>query len=116
MVEVLAHCSIVGPGLYCHRQEAACCRVPSAPSVGADGAHRLRPLRGPRSGLFRLCRVGPTGLPEHGAELDGAEQQAIGVLAEAGMVPPLRLVVDDRLREHDDETVPGNLPGARSAG
>jgi hypothetical protein len=56
------------------------------------------------------------GTPEHGAELDGAEQQAIGVLAEAGLVPPLRLVVDDRLRDHDDETVPGNLPGARSAG
>ncbi|HEU0214861.1 MAG TPA: hypothetical protein VFR13_12295 [Jiangellaceae bacterium] len=56
------------------------------------------------------------GTPEHGAELDGAEQQAIGVLAEAGLVPPLRLVVDDRLRDHSDETVPGNLPGARSAG
>lgn len=56
------------------------------------------------------------GLPEHGAELESAEQQAIGVLAEAGLVPPLRLVVDDRLRDHDDETVPGNLPGARSAG
>jgi len=56
------------------------------------------------------------GTPEDGAELDGAEQQAIGVLAEAGMVPPLRLVVDDRLRDHSDETVPGNLPDARSAG
>jgi hypothetical protein len=56
------------------------------------------------------------GTPEDGAELDGAEQQAIGVLAEAGLVPPLRLVVDDRLRDHSDETVPGNLPGARSAG
>jgi hypothetical protein len=56
------------------------------------------------------------GTPEHGAELGGAEQQAIGVLAEAGLVPPLRLVVDDRLRDHSDETVPENLPGARSAG
>ena len=56
------------------------------------------------------------GTPEHGAELDGAEQQAIGVLAEAGLVPPLRLVVDERLPDHSDETVPRNLPGARSAG
>jgi hypothetical protein len=56
------------------------------------------------------------GTPEHGTELDGAEQHAIGVLAEAGLVPPLRLVVDDRLRDSSDETVPGNLPGARSAG
>ncbi|MGH8879574.1 MAG: hypothetical protein ACRD0P_19870, partial [Stackebrandtia sp.] len=36
------------------------------------------------------------GMPEHGAELDGTEQRAIGVLAEAGLVPPLRLVVDAR--------------------
>ncbi|HJU98401.1 MAG TPA: hypothetical protein VJ644_10520 [Jiangellaceae bacterium] len=56
------------------------------------------------------------GMPEHGAELDGAEQQAIGVLAEAGLVPPLRLVVDDRSQDQTDETVPRNLPGARSAG
>jgi hypothetical protein len=56
------------------------------------------------------------GMPERGGELDGAEQQAIGVLAEAGLVPPLRLVVDDRRRNHNDETKRGNLPGTRSAG
>jgi hypothetical protein len=56
------------------------------------------------------------GTPEHGAELDGAEQQAIGVLAEAGLVPPLRLVVDGRSQDQTDETARGNLPGARSAG
>ena len=56
------------------------------------------------------------GMPEHGADLDGAEQRAIGVLAEAGLVPPLRLVVDDRTADRNDETAPGNLPGARSAG
>jgi hypothetical protein len=48
--------------------------------------------------------------PEHPAELGGAERRAIGVLAEAGLVPPLRLVVSP-----DD--APGlDLPAARSAG
>lgn len=56
------------------------------------------------------------GMPEHGADLDGAEQRAIGVLAEAGLVPPLRLVVDASTPDPDDETAPRNLPGARSAG
>ncbi|MGH8823979.1 MAG: hypothetical protein ACRDVN_05825 [Jiangellaceae bacterium] len=56
------------------------------------------------------------GTPEDGAELDAAEQRAIGVLAETGLVPPLRLVVDDRSADHSDETAPRNLPGARSAG
>ncbi len=56
------------------------------------------------------------GMPEHGADLDGAEQRAIGVLAEAGLVPPLRLVVDASTADPDDETAPRNLPGARSAG
>jgi hypothetical protein len=33
------------------------------------------------------------GHPDHDAELDPAEQAAIGVLAAAGLVPPLRLVM-----------------------
>lgn len=32
------------------------------------------------------------GHPDHGAELDRAERTAIGVLSDAGLVPPLRLV------------------------
>lgn len=32
------------------------------------------------------------GHPDRGAELDTAERSAIGVLSEAGLVPPLRLV------------------------
>jgi hypothetical protein len=49
------------------------------------------------------------GRPDQVAELGGAEQHAIDVLAEAGLVPPLRLVVSP-------ETPGRNLPGARSAG
>jgi hypothetical protein len=56
------------------------------------------------------------GEPAHAAELDGAEQQAIDVLAEAGLVPPLRLVVSAGTDEEPGETPPLNLPGVRSAG
>jgi len=33
------------------------------------------------------------GHPDRDAELDNAEQEAIGVLSDAGLVPPLRLVM-----------------------
>ena len=36
------------------------------------------------------------GAPPEGAELDEAEQRAIEALAEGGLIPPLRLVADDR--------------------
>jgi len=49
------------------------------------------------------------GAPDHAAELGHAEQRAIDVLASAGLVPPLRLVVDA------DESPAQNLPPARSA-
>lgn len=57
------------------------------------------------------------GVPDDGAELDGPEQDAIGVLADAGLVPPLRLVVPDEPAVARPET-PGarHLPQARSAG
>ena len=32
------------------------------------------------------------GMPQHGVEWDDTEQQALGVLAASGLVPPLRLV------------------------
>ncbi|NED98279.1 hypothetical protein G1H11_23545 [Phytoactinopolyspora alkaliphila] len=58
-----------------------------------------------------------------GNEFDGAEREAIGVLAEAGLVPPLRLTVVDRDGPEDqnemknlDETWPRGLPHMRSAG
>jgi hypothetical protein len=56
------------------------------------------------------------GTPEQGAELDRAEQEAIDVLAEAGLVPPLRLVVDSAPLDQNDETAYRSLPSARSAG
>jgi hypothetical protein len=56
------------------------------------------------------------GTPQQGAELDRAEQEAIDVLAEAGLVPPLRLVVSPGPVNQSDETARRNLPGARSAG
>lgn len=53
----------------------------------------------------------------------GEEQQALGVLAEAGLVPPLRLVVADddeaatpRTRKNLGETPGTDLYRARSAG
>ncbi len=51
---------------------------------------------------------------QHRAELDTDERQAIGVLAEAGLVPPLRLVA--HIRDEFDETPGKDLPGVRSAG
>lgn len=57
------------------------------------------------------------GVPADGAELDGPEQDAIGVLAEAGLVPPLRLVVPTGEIAECRETPGGrHLPPARSAG
>jgi hypothetical protein len=58
------------------------------------------------------------------SEFDGAERTAIGVLAEAGLVPPLRLTVVDREDRAGDqselknleETWPRGLPHMRSAG
>ncbi len=54
-------------------------------------------------------------------ELGGEERDAIGVLADAGLVPPLRLLVTDGDTEHAErknprETPPGDLRQARSAG
>lgn len=53
-------------------------------------------------------------------ELGGEEQQAIGVLAEAGLVPPLRLVVPDDERgrsvKKSAKTPARDLPQVRSAG
>lgn len=56
------------------------------------------------------------GEPAQVAELDRAEQRAIDVLAEAGLVPPLRLVVRAGTDEEPDKTPRLNLPGVRSAG
>lgn len=58
------------------------------------------------------------------SELDGYEQEAIGVLADAGLVPPLRLTVVEREPEsaepagekNFEETWPRGLPHMRSAG
>jgi hypothetical protein len=55
------------------------------------------------------------GVPDGGAELDRAEQVAIGTLADAGLVPPLRLVVSDR-PEAGRSAAAGHLPEVRSAG
>ena len=66
------------------------------------------------------------GVPDGRAELDRAEQVAIGTLADAGLVPPLRLVVNDLPATEEDlpatgEDLPAtdeasHLPRARSAG
>ncbi len=41
-------------------------------------------------------------MPHHGVDWDDTEQQALGVLAASGLVPPLRLVraVDNPPRRH----------------
>ncbi len=41
-------------------------------------------------------------MPTHGVDWDDTEQQALGVLAASGLVPPLRLVraVDNAPRRH----------------
>ncbi|MBB5791516.1 hypothetical protein HD601_006091 [Jiangella mangrovi] len=52
------------------------------------------------------------------SELGGEERQALGVLAEAGLVPPLRLVVTegDIAARKSAETGPRDLREAREAG
>lgn len=55
------------------------------------------------------------GVPDGGAELDRAEQVAIGTLADAGLVPPLRLVVNDRPADDGPRAAGGSGPG-RDAG
>jgi hypothetical protein len=59
--------------------------------------------------------------PERPVELDPAEQAAIGVLAESGLVPPLRLLphggtrsvppVPPGVRPYDDGRAGGRRPG-----
>jgi hypothetical protein len=43
------------------------------------------------------------GAPPDGLELDGTERRALHTLAEAGLIPPLRLV--------DASVIPGTAPG-----
>ena len=52
------------------------------------------------------------------SELGGEERQALGVLAEAGLVPPLRLVVTegDIAARKSAETLARDLREAREAG
>ncbi|SDU65683.1 hypothetical protein [Jiangella alkaliphila] len=52
------------------------------------------------------------------SELGGEERQALGVLAEAGLVPPLRLVVTegDGAARNSAETPARDLREAREAG
>lgn len=58
------------------------------------------------------------------AELDSDERAAIGVLAEAGLVPPLRLVEVERAKQpppvgrtdETEENRPEGFAGAREAG
>lgn len=52
------------------------------------------------------------GVPDDGAELDRTERRAIGVLADAGLVPPLRLSVPGRAPTDDGPTGRGYLPVA----
>ena len=40
------------------------------------------------------------GAPPEGVQLDEAEQRAIEALAESGLIPPLRLVAEDRPGRH----------------
>lgn len=57
------------------------------------------------------------GVPDDGAELDTPEQDAIGVLADAGLVPPLRLVAPDGPPVNGPETPSArHLPPECSAG
>ncbi|WP_146605368.1 hypothetical protein [Jiangella anatolica] len=52
------------------------------------------------------------------SELGGEEREALGVLAEAGLVPPLRLVVTegDAASRNSAETTSRDLREAREAG
>jgi hypothetical protein len=49
-------------------------------------------------------------VPPHGIELDDAERAAIGVLAEHGLVPPLRLVAGT------DNPAAAGAPGVAATG
>lgn len=49
-------------------------------------------------------------------ELGGEEQRAIGVLSEAGLVPPLRMAAPDDRPRNSGETPSRDLRGMRSAG
>lgn len=49
-------------------------------------------------------------------ELGGEEQRAIGVLSEAGLVPPLRMAASDDEPRKSAETPARDLRGMRSAG
>jgi hypothetical protein len=46
------------------------------------------------------------GATPHGVELDEVERQALAVLAEGGLVPPLRLVAADTPRGDDTPMAP----------
>jgi len=59
-------------------------------------------VRGPACGDCVVTVL--LGAPPAGVELDGAEQAAIAVLAGSGLVPPLRLVPVDPLRETGETT------------
>ena len=49
------------------------------------------------------------GGPPYGVELDPVEERALGVLADAGLVPPLRMEVPRCLRDPGDCDDPGSL-------
>lgn len=56
------------------------------------------------------------GVPDKGAELGEPEQVAIDALANAGLVPPLRLAMDrGQADEHVESHRRGHLPRTRSA-
>ena len=50
-------------------------------------------MRGPACGDCAITAL--LGAPPRGVDLDLAEREAIDVLAESGLVPPLRLVLPD---------------------
>lgn len=72
-------------------------------------------VRGPACGDCVVSVL--LGVPDDGTHLDRPEQAAIGVLADAGLVPPLRLVVsDEQARNMSQNPSEGHLPQVRSAG
>ena len=50
-------------------------------------------VRGPACGDCVVTAL--LGAPPQGVDLDNAERAALGVLADSGLVPPLRLVLPD---------------------
>jgi hypothetical protein len=54
------------------------------------------------------------GVPDDGAQLDEPERDAIGVLAEAGLVPPLRLAVPEASTGAGSRAARRSAPGWRS--